>query len=106
VTTETADRIVIRQYCGHWTVNTKARLLATQNVVNVGDPDTTPVGRAILERVAQVDGLHVTEVRRHSLRVQLYEAALWTWDEVEPGVIAAFNDATGLTHEVVRLPGA
>lgn len=106
VTTETADRLVVRSYPSAWKVMTKARLLAESAITpNDRHADLTVIGRTILDRLNTVDGLDVSMILRHGVHCKLYDDALWDWSEVEPGVIAAFNDATGLTHEVVRLPG-
>lgn len=63
---------------------------------------TTPLGEALSKEIAAVDGTDPGTAHGYGINVMLAHAALWSWDEVEPQVIAAFARVLGTDVEVIR----
>lgn len=85
----------------------RARLLTTATSTDYPAKDglLTTVGRDLLARIASADGVEVLTVLRHGIHFKSVHPALWSWDEVEQSVIAAFAEALGTDVEVIRESG-
>jgi hypothetical protein len=86
------ERLVIQRWPGGWKFISRARLRPS-----------TPVGEALDAELANVDGLEISTIQRHSVLCRSVHVALWPWDEVEAAVIVAFRAALGVDDlEVIR----
>jgi hypothetical protein len=85
----------------------RARLLATVTSTTYPASDNllTTVGRDLVARIASADGVEVLTVLRHGIHFKTVHPALWSWDEVEQSVVAAFAEVLGTEVEVIREGG-
>jgi hypothetical protein len=82
---------------------TRARVLTTAQMTRMPTDDMlTEIGRALLACLALADGVEVITVLRHGVLFQTVHPELWSWDEVEAAVVAAFTEALGTPLDVVR----
>ncbi len=98
------EKIVIIQTSGGGRqVLSRARLLVSgDGKIGPIDSDLTEVGREILGQAANVDGITIAVVYRHGFLFRLVHPELWSWEEVEKGVIAAFSAVLGAELDVIR----
>lgn len=88
------ERLVIQQWPGCWRLISRARL--------TGPAGETHAGADLHAAVSAVNGIEVGAVTGHLMNVFLIHETLWSWDEVEPAVVAAFTSVLGDDVEVIR----
>lgn len=65
------------------------------------DRYATEIGQQLVKALSALDGIDF-RFERHSVEVRLVHPKLWSWDEVEPGIIAAWAQVLGGQPEIIR----
>lgn len=100
------ERLIIKDYSDRRTFTSRARLASHHGYAPAkrGDsPDElTDLGKVLLAAFEAVDGITVSWVQAHSVNVVIVHPLLWSWDEVEPGIVAAWAQVLGGQPEIIR----
>lgn len=99
-----SKKIVIQELPGGHKAISRARLLTTaENAVFPPNTDElTAAGQELLPVLAAIDGIEIAIVHRHGVLYRPYHPALWSWDEVDTAVVAAFSATLGAELDVIR----
>lgn len=63
---------------------------------------STEIGRLLAAALLAVDGIEIRWLNRHDVVITLVHPELWSWDEVELGIIAAWAQVLGGEPEIIR----
>lgn len=98
------EKLVVIEHPASREVLTRARLIVDKTIWLPDDANSllTDVGKEIASAVSLVDGIKLTHLNRHSAVFHIVHDELWTWGEIETGVIAAFASVLGVELNVIR----
>lgn len=81
----------------------RARLLATGTGLYAPDhADLSAVGSKLIDELKTADGVELVGISRHAVQFRTIHMELWSWDEVETTVIAAFGAALGCELDIIH----